>query len=251
MATPADERLLELLERWLCSLDLHRQYTALDAVSYAAVQSWPPHQRPNAWIIDLARQKVLALLAEVRGRIAAGDGGFSDALEAMAFLANLVGAEHIERSIPLAVPARERDPAANTAPTLERVLSATTPALASADGTREMPQFLAEAHTLGEVLTLVEADTLAEVHTLVEADTEAPEPGIATTQMTAPEPTSPEGAREQVIADAERLMQWGRKWYELAELIARMADRPPLPEVRRLLKDNKMLIDDRIRRLKE
>jgi hypothetical protein len=239
MATPADERLLELLERWLCSLDLHRQYTALDSVSYAAVQSWPPHQRPNAWIIDLARQKVLALLAEVRGRIAAGDGGFSDALEAMAFLANLVGAEHIERSIPLAVPARERDPAANTAPTLERLLSATAPAAASADGTREMPQFLAEAHTPGEVLTLVEADT------------EAPEPGIATTQMTAPEPTSPEGAREQVIADAERLMQWGRNWYELAELIARMADRPPLPEVRRLLKDNKMLIDDRIRRLKE
>ena len=31
-----------------------------------------------------------------------------------------------------------------------------------------------------------------------------------------------------MIADAARLVQWGRKWYELAELIARMADRPPL-----------------------
>jgi hypothetical protein len=46
-----------------------------------------------------------------------------------------------------------------------------------------------------------------------------------------------------VIADAARLVQWGRKWYELAELIARMADRPPLPEVRRILKDNKTAIE--------
>jgi hypothetical protein len=49
--------------------------------------------------------------------------------------------------------------------------------------------------------------------------------------------------REQVIADAVRLVQWGRKWYELAELIARMAGRPPLPEVRRILKDNKTAIE--------
>jgi len=52
-----------------------------------------------------------------------------------------------------------------------------------------------------------------------------------------------EAVREQVIADAARLVQWGRKWYELAELIARMADRPPLPEVRRILKDNKTAIE--------
>lgn len=50
-------------------------------------------------------------------------------------------------------------------------------------------------------------------------------------------------AREQVVGDAVRLMQWGRKWYELAELIARMADRPPLGEVRRILKDNKTAIE--------
>jgi hypothetical protein len=47
----------------------------------------------------------------------------------------------------------------------------------------------------------------------------------------------------QVVADAARLMQWGRKWHELAELIARMADRPALPEVRRILKDNKTAIE--------
>ena len=56
-------------------------------------------------------------------------------------------------------------------------------------------------------------------------------------------PPQADTAREQVIADAVRLVQWGRKWYELAELIARMADRPPLPEVRRILKDNKTAIE--------
>jgi hypothetical protein len=50
-------------------------------------------------------------------------------------------------------------------------------------------------------------------------------------------------AREQVIADAVRLVQWGRKWYELAEIIAAMADRPHLTDVRRILKDSKAIID--------
>jgi hypothetical protein len=57
-----------------------------------------------------------------------------------------------------------------------------------------------------------------------------------------PPPVSGEMS-EQIIADAARLMQWGRKWYELAELISRMADRPPLPDVRRVLKDQKAAIE--------
>jgi len=69
-------------------------------------------------------------------------------------------------------------------------------------------------------------------------------------KRTAPAPASDrngpsEEAREQVIADATRLVQWGRKWYELAELIASMADRPHLTDVRRILKDNKAVIDER------
>jgi len=52
-----------------------------------------------------------------------------------------------------------------------------------------------------------------------------------------------EAARDQVIADAARLVQWGRKWFELPELIARMADRPSLPDVRRILKENKVAIE--------
>jgi hypothetical protein len=80
--------------------------------------------------------------------------------------------------------------------------------------------------------------------------TPAPKPAAKPAAKIAPAaPTGREGpsdiARAQVVADAARLVQWGRKWYELPELIARMADRPSLPEVRRILKENKTAIDEK------
>jgi hypothetical protein len=51
--------------------------------------------------------------------------------------------------------------------------------------------------------------------------------------------------REQVIVDAASLVQAGHKWYELAEIISAMTDRPHLTDVRRILKDNKDTIDQR------
>ena len=119
MATPADQRLLELLDKWLKSLELHVRYTGLDSESYWKVQPWPEHQRPSRWIIDLAAQKTAALKAQVEARIAQRDTRFSDSLELMTFLANLIGSEHIERFIPLADADNERDlkaPAAEAAP---------------------------------------------------------------------------------------------------------------------------------------
>jgi hypothetical protein len=41
MPTPADQRLLELLEKWLKSLELHAKYAGLDTDSYWKVQPWP------------------------------------------------------------------------------------------------------------------------------------------------------------------------------------------------------------------
>ena len=211
MATPADQRLLELLEKWLTSLELHAKYCSLDDGSYSKIQPWPEHQRPSRWIIDLAKQKALALQGQIQERIKMGDAKFSESLELMTFLANLVGSEHIERFIPLAEPANERalGPESPDQP----------PAAPSdaATGTREMPKFVRKA---------------------------------ADVKRAAPAPASnrngpSEEAREQVIADATRLVQWGRKWYELAELIAGMADRPHLTDVRRILKDNKAVIDER------
>lgn len=241
MATPADQRLLELLEKWLTSLELHAKYASLDDDSYSKVQPWPEHQRPSRWIIDLAKQKALALRNSLEERIKMGDAKFSDSLELMTFLANLVGSEHIERFIPLADPTTERALGHDTqnAPTVEAPGPAAT-------GTREMPKFV-----VGTPREPPPSGTAQVARTERKAKAPPVKPAPATpAQPSSPEPASAslgpsEDVREQVIADAVRLVQWGRKWYELAEVIARMADRPHLTDVRRILKDNKAVIDKR------
>ena len=55
-----------LLERWQTSLDLHARYAALDDARYWHVQPWPKHERPQRWIIQLARKRILALQAPRR-----------------------------------------------------------------------------------------------------------------------------------------------------------------------------------------
>jgi hypothetical protein len=238
MATPADQRLLELLEKWLTSLELHSKYASLDDDSYSKVQPWPEHQRPSRWIIDLAKQKALTLRNSLEERIKMGDAKFSDSLELMIFLANLVGSEHIERFIPVAEPATERALGNETqdAPTVE----APGPA---ASGTREMPKFIAgtqrESPPTG---TAQVARTERKAKSPPQAKP-APPPASSETASAGLGPS--DDVRELVIADAVRLVQWGRKWYELAEVIAKMADRPHLTDVRRILKDNKAVIDKR------
>jgi hypothetical protein len=251
--TPADQRLLELLDKWLKSLELHIRYSSLDRESYWRVQPWPEHQRPSRWIIDLAIQKAVALKSQVQERVKAGDTRFSDALELMTFLANLIGSEHIERFIPLADPENERnlkgEPAVSGSPATPSTADTGTgtremPKLApkpeaeatSASATREMPEFAGKRRAPPPVSTQQVART--------ERRTAAGKPAPRTvSKQPAKIAASDEAARDMVIADAARLVQWGRKWYELAELIARMADRPPLPEVRRILKDNKTAIE--------
>ena len=77
MATPADQRILELMGKWLESLELHAKYSSLDDDSYWSVQPWVEHQRPSRWIVDLAKQKTMALRAQVEERIKTGDAQFS------------------------------------------------------------------------------------------------------------------------------------------------------------------------------
>ena len=229
MATPADQRVLELLDKWIGSLDLHLKYASLDDDHYWQVQPWIEHQRPSRWIIDLAKEKALALRTLVAARIEAGDEKFADALELTIFLANLVGSQHIERFIPLAEAESELAP--STADT--------------STGTREMPQYLAAKPRMPAA-----AGTAHVARAERKSSSAPPKPRLkqaaATASVTAPPAAAqaPAGSgRAQVLADAERLLQWGRKWYELPELIARMADRPPLPEVRRILKEHKTNAD--------
>jgi hypothetical protein len=46
-----------------------------------------------------------------------------------------------------------------------------------------------------------------------------------------------------VIADAVRLLGWGKQWHELAEMIARLAERPSPSEIRRILRTFRAHID--------
>jgi hypothetical protein len=242
MATPADQRLLELLEKWLTSLELHSKYASLDDDSYSKVQPWPEHQRPSRWIIDLARQKAVALRNSLEERIKMGDAKFADSLELMIFLANLVGSEHIERFIPVAEPATERALGYDTqnAPTVE----APGPA---ASGTREMPKFVGGTQReppASGTAQVARTERKAKSAPPVKPASAPPAPPSSSESASAGQGPS-DDVREQVIADAVRLVQWGRKWYELAEVIAKMADRPHLTDVRRILKDNKAVIDKR------
>jgi hypothetical protein len=250
MATPADQRLLELLEKWLKSLELHAKYSSLDDDSYWKIQPWVEHQRPSRWIVDLAMQKTVALRGHVQDRMKAGDAQFSDSLELMTFLANLVGSEHIERFIPVADARNERSLTEPSDPAAE-------PPADTVSGTREMPNFLAAKRAPPPAGT-------AQVARSERKAAAAPKPAAKTASkqpahLGAPvKPTPPaktpaksgrdgpsDAARDQVIVDAARLVQWGRKWFELAELISRMADRPSLPEVRRILHENKSTIDEK------
>ncbi len=106
--TPADERVLQLLQKWQKSLDLHARYADLPDDQYWLVQPWPNHQRPTKWVVDLARQRLNDLQNIVKTRLAAADPSLSEALEMMSFLTNLVGSQHVERFVPIAEPERER-----------------------------------------------------------------------------------------------------------------------------------------------
>lgn len=100
------DRVSELLDKWLTSLELHAQYAQLSDLAYSCVQPWPKHDRPTRWVVQIAREKALLLKQHCQARHAAGDEQFAESLELMLTLANLVGLQHIQRFIPLADPAR-------------------------------------------------------------------------------------------------------------------------------------------------
>jgi len=110
MAKPSDnpqvnaERVRKLLSRWQLSLELHTRYLSLDDAHYWHVQPWPPHERPAAWIVRLARQKVAELSRTLAERNATGDVAFAVGLEQMLFLANLVGLQPAGRHLPFLLP---------------------------------------------------------------------------------------------------------------------------------------------------
>jgi hypothetical protein len=237
----ADDRLAELIGRWMASVELHARYLALDDAAYARAQRWPRHERPTRWVVELARKRLVELEKLLADRRARGDAGFAEALELMAFLTTLLGTEHVERFIPLAgsrptqaksQPEPARRPAVPADPTVRR------PALpgnkAAAASRRPEPRVAAAEPRAPR----------APQPAAARRKTAAP-PRAATANVAAA-PSS--GTEATVIADAARLISWGREWPQLAGLIARLADRPPETVVWEILRRHRTEIEARARR---
>jgi hypothetical protein len=235
--TPADRRITELIDKWLASIDLHLQYVELSDAAYARAQAWPKHDRPTRWVLEVARQKILELQGHVENRQAMGDGKFAESLELMAFLANLVGIQHIQRFIPLAEPARA-DANAGASQTVEAPTVIRSPAARARqpeDATREMPR-------------LKTPQPAAPAPKRADPAARTPARGAAApAKASAPAPKSAAGAdlKAKIIADAVRLLKWGKSWHELADLIARIADRPSAAEIRKVLRAQKAEIEQK------
>ena len=228
-ALTAAERMRLLLSRWQKSLELHTSYLTLDDDHYWHVQPWPEHQRPAAWVVRLARQKVAELARMLEEQLGHHDSAFAEGLEQMAFLANLVGLQPAGRHIPLADPQNER------AEFLASQKNSATAAIRRAalrakvaeqrggtEATREMPSPRLKS---GQRTGAHRKPPLPRPQELPPLPPEAPAA-----------PALPEARIKQVLEDATRLLQWGRKWHELGELISRLAERPALGDVRRILR---------------
>lgn len=234
-----------LLTRWQTSLDLHARYAALDDARYWHVQPWPKHERPQRWIIQLARKRIIALKRLVAQRQVEGDHAFLEGIEIMGFLATLVGLNPVERHIPLATAETERrdvlaakpEPAAARA-AAETVRTRTTEQRRTAETTRQMPVLATRAAATSRAPASPKAAPSA-TQNRRELKREPPRAAAARPKRA----TTVTQAEHVVIADAVRLLGWGRQWHELAEAIARLSERPAPSEIRRILRTYRDQID--------
>jgi hypothetical protein len=266
-------QLESLLERWQSSLDLHARYAALDDARYWHVQPWPRHERPQRWIIQLARKRILALKRIVAQRQAEGDRAFIEGVEIMGFLATLVGLTSVERFIPLATPETERrdvlaaKPEQFTKPPADTSRTRTPPAAKeSLSRTSENRKAVEAAARTGEHRRTSETTRQmpqlpnSRVYRMLAAQRAGVplDPPAKSGTPAAPkkrDPTRPATIKPRklpasitqmehvVIADAVRLLGWGRQWHELAEMIGRLAERPAPSEIRRILRTYRDQID--------
>lgn len=249
-------RVEELLDRWLASVDLHTRYLQLDDAAYARVEAWPKHQRPNAFVVKLARTRLLELKKHLAERRDAGDAKFAEALELMSFVTSLLGSEHIERFIPLAT---GKPPDTSISATIEQP-RLRTPRPASRKPTPAQPAIDRHAaqptHASARAASTPQASKETVSRQLVAA---RPRPAAAAAATRAPvaapapppAPVAPpvsSAMAQQVMADAIRMLAWGREWPAVAGLIARMADRPSEAEIWKILRANRAEIMSKARR---
>ena len=251
----ADDRVGELLDRWLASVERHARYLELDDAAYARVQDWPRHQRPTRWVVDLARARLLELKRQLTERQTRRDESFAESLELMAFLTNLLGSEHLERFIPLAVePAKESPPPATDATMLAPALrrpESPPPPTRKPGNRRAAPDATVLARTISDADSPPRAAGRAADATVLApalGRPRTPPPGKpAAAPAARNQPPPPDKTATTVIADAVRFLRWGRDWSQLASVIARLASRPPEAEVAEILRRYRADIEARAR----
>lgn len=239
------KRLEELLERWLTSVDLHARYLQLDDAAYARAETWPKHQRPNALVIQLARTRLLELKAHLGERRDAGDYRFAEALELMSFLTGLLGSEHLERFIPLAT---GKPPDTSISATVEQPRM--RPAHAARAVPRKQPRKDAAAATAPARASEAphQVDTPKRAKDAAARPVAAPSPARQSTIAADAAPPVGTALSRLVVADAIRMLQWGREWPAVAGLIARMADRPSEADIWKILRAHRTEILAKARR---
>ncbi len=245
----ADKRITELLERWLASVELHARYLELDDAAYAKAQDWPKHQRPTKWVVELARARLIELRRHLEERRAKGDAAFAESLELMSFLTTLLGSEHIERFVPLAIP---RPPAATpSAQTVDDTVVAAPSAKAGPSRTSPSTAKSTGDTTTKQVLPIRQKTGKASVRPAVPHAAKASIPPVqarAAPSQPTKSPRVPDKVQATVIADAVRFLSWGREWPQLASSIARLADRPPEQEIWKILREHRTDIENQARR---
>ena len=230
----ADKRIQELLDRWLASVEHHLRYLQLDDAAYARVESWPKHQRPTKWIVELARTRLLELQASLHRSQATGDSSFAESLELMSFLTSLLGSEHIERFIPLA--------------------TGKPPDVASTTGTVEQPRVRSRRDPARNVSSDKESSAARKALARRQPSRPTGTGAASSVSRAAPaKPSVPLTAAEAevvktVVADAVRFLEWGTEWPALAGKIAQLAGRPPENQVRDVLRAHRDAIQQRSKR---
>jgi hypothetical protein len=229
-----DRRVEELLDRWLASVELHLRYLQLDDAAYGRAEAWPKHQRPNALVLNLARTRLLELKAHLSGRRDAGDAKFAESLELMAFLTSLLGSEHIERFVPLAT---GKAPDSGVSATVEQPrLRAATKAAPNQGSTSAAHASAKATQTSATHKSSSGSHKRPTRSRTPPVAAPAPQPSARPAAAPASQPTPTDALTQQVIADAVRMLEWGREWPALAGLIARMADRPSETAIWKILR---------------
>jgi hypothetical protein len=249
--TSADKRVEELLDRWMASLELHAGYLKLDDAAYARAEKWPKHQRPTRWVVELARKRLLELRAQLGPRRDAGDAAFAEALELMSFLTGLLGTEHIERFIPLAT-GKPPDTGVSGTVVQPKVRAVRPRASSGQSGVHRQP---ARSPTVAKEAVVAKAAAASKKTPSPPPIDRGPPRPVRVVQeapvAATPQASAPHDARTaQVIADAARMLDWGREWPALAGLIARMADRPTENEIWKILRAHRAEILAKARRAK-